>query len=108
MTDALGMKEDDVKGVAEAFAIVSSIALGPELKTEIVEASKERTVMKETGCSFLNRVKEFGITDDTLSAGDAAYCEALTKSLSPNVKIIHEKRMHKGDPYCEWIFEIKK
>ena len=98
----------DVKGVAETWAIVSTIALGPELKLEIVESSKERTVLKGTGCPFFNRVKEYGISDDLLTAGDAAYCDALTNSLSSNVKITHEKRMHKGDPFCEWIFEIKK
>ena len=108
VADALGMKPDDVKGVAETWAIVSTIALGPELKLEIVESSKERTVLKGTGCPFFNRVKEYGISDDLLTAGDAAYCDALTNSLSSNVKITHEKRMHKGDPFCEWIFEVKK
>ena len=108
VADALGMKGDDAKGVAEAWAIVTTVAMGPEFKTEIVEASKEKTVLKGTGCPFLNRVKEFGITDDIINAGDTAYCEELTKSLSPNVTITHEKRMHNGDPFCEWIFEIKK
>jgi hypothetical protein len=107
VADALGMKSDDAKSVAETWAIVSAIALGPELKMEIVEASKERTVLKGTGCPFLNRLKEYGITEDLLTSGDAVYCEALTNSLNPNVKITHEKRMHLGDSYCEWIFETK-
>jgi hypothetical protein len=107
VADALGMKPDDAKSVAETWAIVSAIALGPELKGEIVESSKERTVLRGTGCPFLNRVTEYGITEDLLTAGNAAYCEALTNSLNPNVKMTHTKRMHLGDPYCEWIFETK-
>ena len=108
IADALNMKGSDAKGVAEALSSVCMVAMGPEAKIEAVESTEEKTVMHITGCPWLNRVKEFGITEDILTAGDEAFCQTFAKSLNPNVTMLHTKRMHKGDPYCEWIFEIKK
>jgi len=101
IADSLGLVGDDAKSVAEAFASVCIVAMGPEVKIEAVEATEEKTVLRGTGCPFWNRVKELGISEDLLTASDAAFCHALTQSLNPKVTLTREKRMHLGDPYCE-------
>jgi len=108
IADALGLASDDAKSLAETWALVTTLAIGPEAKVEITEATPERAVLKGTGCPFWNRQKESGFSDDVWSAGDSAYCEAATKTLNPNVTVKHDKAMHRGDPYCEWIFELRK
>jgi hypothetical protein len=107
IADALGLSVDDAKSVAEAFASLCAVTMGPEVQMETAEATEARAVLRATGCPFLNRVNEFGIEEDLLTAGDAAFCEALTESLNPNVTVTHDKRMHLGDPYCEWVFELQ-
>ena len=108
VADALGLASDDAKSVAETFALVSTLAMGPEAQLGTVEATAEKAVLNGTGCALLNRQKELGISEDILDAGDSAYCEALTKALNPKVTLAHDKAMHRGDPYCEWVFELKK
>ena len=82
--------------------IISNIAIGPEFQVERIESKNGKTTGKITGCPFSNRLKEFGITDDLLTSGDTAYCRTLSRSLTPDAAILHTKRMHLGDPYCEW------
>ena len=108
IADALGLAGDDAKFVAGTFALVSALAMGPELKFETVEATAEKAVLRGTGCPWWNRQKELGISDDVLSAGDSAYCEAFTKILNPKVTLAHDKARHRGDPYCEFVFELQK
>ena len=76
-------------------------------RIEEVEAGDTRTVMKVTECPWKNRMDECGISHDLLSACDAAFWDQFVNVLNPNVKMRHGKQMHRGDPYCEWIFEAK-
>ena len=108
MAKSSGMHGENAKSAAEAFASTVMISMGPEYKIEEVEASEDKAVMKITQCPFWNRMGEFGIAEDLLTAADNAFCQNFMKSLTQNVTMKHGKRMHLGDPYCEWIFEIKK
>jgi hypothetical protein len=108
IADALGIRAEDAESAAGACAIITTVALGPEFQVESIESRNGRTTVKITGCPAFNRLKEFGITDDLLTAGDTAYYHTLTRSLHPDVTMVHTRRMHLGDPYCEWTFETKK
>ncbi len=105
---ALGMRGDNAKSAAEAGATMCLCAMGPEYKIEEIEASEDRTVMKITECPWNNRMNEFGITHDLLSACDLVFWENFVKALNPSIKMRHGKQMHRGDPHCEWIFETIK
>jgi L-2-amino-thiazoline-4-carboxylic acid hydrolase len=105
---SLGMTGDNAKSAAEAGATMCVCAMGPEYKIEEVEASEDRTVMKITECPWNNRMNEFGISHDLLSACDLVFWEHFVKTLNPSIKMRHGKQMHRGDPYCEWIFETIK
>lgn len=108
LVKSLGMTGDNAKSAAEAGAAICICAMGPEYKIEEIEVSTDKTVMKITECPWWNRMKEFGISHDLLSACDIAFWELFVKSLNPNLTMKHGKQMHLGDPYCEWIFETKK
>ncbi|MFZ2445985.1 MAG: L-2-amino-thiazoline-4-carboxylic acid hydrolase [Syntrophobacteraceae bacterium] len=103
----LGMTGDSAKSTAEAGVTMCMCSMGPEYKMEVAEASEDRTVIRILECPWKNRMSEFGISDDLLSACDVAFWDHFVKGLNPNVTMRHGKQMHRGDPYCEWIFENK-
>lgn len=105
---SLGLPVGNAKSVAEAGATMCLCAMGPEYKIEPIDASEDRTVMKITACPWKNRMDELAISHDLLSACDIVFWKQFVKSLNPNVKMRHGKQMHRGDPYCEWIFETRK
>ena len=105
---ASGAPVDNAKAMAEAGVTVCMCAMGPEYKIEQIEATEDRTVMKITECPWNNRMKEFGIPHDLLSACDIAFWKNFVEKLNPDITMRHGKQMHLGAPYCEWIFETKK
>jgi hypothetical protein len=108
VADGLGLAGDDAKSVAETNVAVTVVAMGPEVKIEAVEATAERTVLRNTECPYWNRMKELGISDDLCSAADPAYFNGLANSLNPKVTVTLTKAMPLGDPYCEWVYELQK
>lgn len=96
------------KSIGEAGATFCICSMGPEYKMEVVEASEDRMVVKILECPWKNRMTESGTSQDLLSACDVAFWDNFIKSLNPHVTMRHGKQMHRGDPYCEWIFENKK
>ncbi len=108
VVQSMDMKVDNARLVGKAGVTLCMCAMGPEYKIEEVEARENRTVMKITECPWKNRMNEFGISHDLLSACDTAFWNGFVKSLNPNVTMKHGKQMHRGDQYCEWIFETKR
>ena len=102
------MQADDATSMAATGAAICTYVMGPELRIEEVEASPERTVLKVVECPWWNRMNDLGISRDLLTACDAAFWDHFVRSLTSNVSMKHGKQMHRGDPYCEWIFEAKR
>ena len=103
-----GLTGDNPQSAAEAGAAICICAMGPEYAIEEMVASPDKTVMKISACPWWNRMKELRISPDLLSACDLAFWDSFIKTLNPKVTMKHGKQMHRGDPYCEWIFETKK
>jgi len=108
LVKSLGMTGDNAKSIAEAGAAVCICAMGPEYAIEEIVLSPDKTVMKISECPWWNRMNEFGISPDLLSACDLVFWNSFLRTLNPNLTMKHGKQMHRGDPYCEWIFETKK
>jgi hypothetical protein len=108
IADKLSLAGDDAKSIVETINTVAVVAMGPEVKFEIVEATAEKVVSRSAGCPWWNRMKELGISDDLCSAGDYAWCDALAKSLNPKATVSLTKAKPRGDPYCEWVGELQK
>jgi len=98
----------NAKSIVEAGAMICMCSMGPEYKMEVLEAAENRTVIKILECPWKNRMNEFGIPHDLLSTCDAAFWDHFVKDLNSNVAMRHGKQMHRGDAYCEWIFEDKR
>lgn len=103
-----GKKLDTAQSVAHAAVTSCICAMGPEYKIEQVESSEKKTVMRISECPWHNRMKEFDISHDLLSACDIIFWDHFSKNLNPKITMRHGKQMHRGDDYCEWIFESRK
>jgi len=108
VADAFGLAGGDAKSAAETVMLVSVVAMGPEVKAGIVEATAEKAVVRSTGCPYWNRMKELGISDDLCSLSDPAYFNAFAKSLNPKLTLTLTKALPRGDSYCEWVYELQK
>jgi hypothetical protein len=108
VADALGWTVDDAQSAAETVTSVAVVAMGPEFGFETVEASAEKTVLRSTKCPWWSRAQEMGISEDMCSLGDPAWSDALAKSLNPKVTVRLTKAMPRGDPYCEWVYELEE
>ena len=93
----------ELAGVTEAFA--RSI-LGPEFKTENVESSKNKAVVKLTMCPWHERAKEMNTTP-LCEAGHLKWGESALKSLNPDFTYSITKSIARGDSYCEMVIERK-
>ena len=108
VADALGLAADDAQSAAETVPLVAVVAMGPEMKFETVEATAEQTVVRCSGCSWWNRAKELGISDDICSVGDPAWSNGLAKALNPKLTVTLTKAMPLGDQFCEWVYELQE
>jgi len=108
IADNLGLAGDDAKSIIETINTVAVVAMGPEFKLEIVEANAEKGMVRCTECPWWNRTKELGSSDDFCSSGDIAWCNTFAKSLNPKVTVTLTQAMPRGDPYCEWVYELQK
>lgn len=108
IADALGLVGDDAKSAAETIRTVLIVMMGPEFKFEIVEAKAEKAVQRLTECPWWKRQKELGVSGELCYAGCPAYQNAFAKSLNPKLTASLTKAMPKGDPYCEYVYQLQR
>lgn len=99
---------NDAKSIAEASFAAAVVTMGPELQGEIVEATKDRSVMRVTKCPWHERWKELGRVWDACTSGHQAWGEGMLEKINPDFTHKLTKNMCRGDPYCEFIIERKK
>ena len=83
---------------------------GPEMEGEVVEATPVRVVSRVTRCVWMERYKEYEV-DLTLRpciSGCPAWCEEGLKAVNPMITIKSTKQLPRGDPYCEFVSELKE
>ena len=97
---------------AAKLAMIAFILLsGPELEGEIVEATPEKATVRFTKCSWGERFKEFEV-DPALRGACTVHEEVWDqegfKAINPKITFRLTKSMHRGDPYCEGVYEFKE
>lgn len=104
MAESLGLPSGNAIEVDSALGSISTILLGPELISELVEEDKERVLGRITSCPMLNAHRRFepGTMEGT-PAHCQAFCQSAVESLNPRFTIRYLKRMCTGDPSCEYI-----
>ena len=102
---------EDAVGAAKLTIAAGTLIAGPECKTEIVEATPERAVVRWTKCGWDERFNELdlalGLRGGCHSGHQALFEEGL-KAINPNIDYRFKKSLAKGDPYCEDVIEFKE
>ena len=87
---------------------ISSASMGPELQYETVEKSPDRVVVRITECPWWNRQQEQNVVLEGCDAGHVAFCNAFAGSVNPKVTMRMNKSRHRGDSYCEEVYEMQE
>lgn len=101
---------EDAIGAAKLVIVAGALMRGPEIKDEIIEATRERAVLRRTQCVWIERYKEYEVDTELLTCPPAhqAFSEEGLKAINPKITHTLTKAIPWGDPYCEWIIEFKK
>jgi hypothetical protein len=110
------MPVDDVIGTAKLRSVAATLVIGPELKYEFVEETRDRIVIKTPICTWMERLKELienpeyiHIPDlSSCAAGCQAWNEEGLKAIDPKLNFKLTKAMPRGDPYCEIVIEFQE
>jgi L-2-amino-thiazoline-4-carboxylic acid hydrolase len=104
----LGLPAGNAIETSEAWGIVGTILLGPEIESQVVEADENRVVDRITGCAMLNAHQELGLPFFELPGHCQAYNSNTVEAINPKYTQHFTKRMCAGDKYCESYVELKK
>jgi hypothetical protein len=101
----------DAVGAAKLTLVAGTMFAGAECKTEIVEATSERAVLRWTKCGWDERFNELGVVHGLRGgchSGHQAFFEEGLKAINSNISYKFIKSLARGDTYCEDIFEFKE
>lgn len=107
--ETLNINTDDAIGVNQLAGAVAYLQMGPEFEFEVVEETPQRVVARTTKCPWWDRyVEQNGDPDYMICPeGHTQWGEEGCKSVNPNCTFKMTKTFAWGDPYCEYIWEIK-
>jgi hypothetical protein len=107
MIDALGFPTDNAEAATKALTCAYAVMFGPEMQSEIIDASPQKSVSRVTQCAFPLRMKEMRVEFDCFPV-----CTAMVKAayhaIKPDLKVaIGDKCIRRGDAYCgEYVVEM--
>jgi hypothetical protein len=99
---------EDAAGAAKLSYVVGCTSLGPEYKSEIVEANPKKAVRKTTKCPWMERYTAYNIAPEfrVCATPCAKYVEEGLKVVNREITFKLRKAMPRGDPYCEFVYEF--
>jgi hypothetical protein len=101
---------EDAAGAAKLSLVVGGLILGPEYESKIVETTPEKAVRRTTKCPWTERFTEYNIDPEyrVCTIPCAKFVEEGFKAVNPNIAFQLTKSLAQGDPYCEFVYELKK
>jgi len=110
LKEMFNIRVQDSIGAAKLIFVATRLVFGPEVKSETVEATPERVVIRYTKCSWWNRWKEHKLDHDVVSCypPHEAGWKAGLKVINPKITYKLTKAMPCGDSFCEEVFEFKE
>jgi hypothetical protein len=101
---------EDAIGAQKLMFVVAGLAMGPEFKFELVEATPERVIVRTPKCPWWERYQEHEVSWEhrACHAADLRWCSAGLKAINPKIAFKLTKARPWGDPYCEYIVEFKE
>jgi hypothetical protein len=103
MAERIG--KNDLEDFAKAWDELWGFA-GPP-----ITMSNRKIIYRGTKCAAYEAWKKMGLKENEISELADLYCindVGFAKGFNPNLKLVHTRRVMKGDPYCEWLIEITK
>jgi len=100
---------EDAIGAAKLHIVSGPLFLGPEYKTEIVEKSRKRVVVRWFKCAWDERFNELEVEPELRGAchvHEPLHIEGF-KAINPKLIYKLTKSVARGDPYCEAVIEFK-
>jgi hypothetical protein len=98
---------EDAVDAANLTGAITILTLGPECKVERIEETANRVVERWIKCPWWESAKEFGITGQYDCTCSAWTKEGL-KAINPKLSVRLTKARPRGDPYCEYVYELKE
>jgi len=100
---------EDAVGAAKLYIVAAILFTGPEFKFEIIEATRERAVIRITKCPLWDGYEELEVIPEVRVGDDGhqSWVEVGFKAVNPKLTHKFTKAREKGDPYCEAIIEFK-
>ena len=101
--DKLSLAKGDLK---ELDKVLTGMARDIGWEYKIIETSPNRTVARVTFCPYL---KGWKMMDAPPYVCDlwGHFLSGVSESVNPKIAFRYDASMHKGDPYCEMVFEMK-
>jgi len=101
---------EDAIGADKLIEVAAALMVGPELETEIVEATAEKAISRITKCPWWVRNLENGLTPELMICPTACHLwgEEGLKAVNPKLSYKITKSMPWRDPYCEFGCEFKE
>ena len=108
--ETLNIPVEDAVGAAKLVIVAATLLMGPQLQYEIVEATRERAVLRRTQCVWIERSKECEADTELLTCSPAhqANSEEGLKAINPKLTYKLTKAIPWGDSYCEEVIEFKE
>ncbi len=101
--DKLSLVKGDLRGLER---ILAGMARDIGWEYRIVEASSNRTVARVTFCPYLKGWKTLDAPPYVCDLW-GHFLSGVSQSVDPAIAFHYAASMHKGDPYCEMVFEMK-
>ncbi len=80
---------------------------GPQ---EVLESSSQTYTIRGTNCAACNLWQAFGLPKERIEKLADLYCIAdagFAYGIDPSVKLVHERRLMKGDSECRWAHSVE-
>jgi hypothetical protein len=99
----------DAIGAANLADVAIVLSWGPECEIERIKETEKKVVDIWTKCPFWERAKEFGVTAQyDCVPGCSTWTEKGLEAINPKLMVRITKALPRGDPYCEFIYELKE
>ena len=106
--ERFNIQVEDAVGAAKLSKVAGVLMFGPDMKSEIVEKSNKKVVIRWLKCAWDERLNELEVKPELMGAchiHEPVNQEAI-KAINPKLIYKVTKSLARGDPYCETVIEF--
>ncbi len=105
----LKIDNNDASSIHSGVRKFSKVIMGSELDFEVVEALKDRSVVRIFNCPWHQIMLETGMQSfcEPHHEIHEIFCQSLVKSINPHMTFMFTQHANLNSPYCEEKVEIR-